>query len=170
MKTLLLTIVLLVVSTVSNAQDFYLQLKPGFDNVYKSLSGVVLISDDTCNVPDYSDVILHYYNNPADSNFGPLRDNFTYVISEPFYNEDISSIEYQDITIQCPVFGVARLNETGDEIVQYNSIAVYDADNQTAYFGNVRLVENLIPTGESFEFVKIKFNIDGTYEVLELTE
>jgi len=50
------------------AQNFNLKLEHMYGDVYESLSGVIIVSDKYCEVPDYTSVILHYYDNPANSN------------------------------------------------------------------------------------------------------
>jgi len=93
----------IILSNPVYSQNFNLTIENMYNEVYESLSGVIIVSDKECNVPDYTPIVLHYYGNSANtntvssnnssstifflnglSNKPSLKtDNFTYIVEEP---------------------------------------------------------------------------------------
>ncbi|MCU7836520.1 MAG: hypothetical protein KZQ83_14885 [gamma proteobacterium symbiont of Taylorina sp.] len=179
----------LLFSSLVLAQDFSLQLENKYDSVYESLSGVIVVSDDDCNVPDYTTVNLHYYGSPADLSavagvsYG-LIDNFTYKVEEPVIIKyeacppDIGAcveepffeayIDYQNVTKKCNVYGVAKLRGLSQTVITSTSRSVYDATSQRLYLYDTEIYKNLLDTKTVISFVQLHF-IDGQFE-LEVVE
>jgi hypothetical protein len=166
---------LLAFTLNSYAQNFNLQLENKYDNVYESLSGVVVVSDDSCEVEDYYPVVLHYFNNPADSGIGGAYDTFTYRIEEPVIvapndcatfsgcTQEVFEpyIDYVSVVKTCNVYGVAMLRDSGQQVIQTNSEAIYDKTSSRLYLYNTKIYEHLQNTGVTFEYAQFLFTEDG---------
>jgi len=214
MKNILMVLILTLITSVSYAQDFNLQLRNVYGDIYESLSGVIVITDGNCDINDYEPVVLHHYNNPytgidnqsSNSTYTPfsglfnttsaqLKDNFTYTVQEAqivnprqCYDNSNSSfggagdgsdcvpetfdpyIDYVDVVKSCKVYGVARLSDTGQEVITYDSRSVYDATSGRLYLFNTEIWNHLQDSGTVFSYVQLKVE-NGAFvpEILQAT-
>jgi len=183
MKKLLIasTIVASLASFNASAQDFRLQLEHMYGDVWESLSGVIVVSDRNCDVPDYKRVTLHYYNNPSDSYYGPNFDNFTYIVNEAVLVAPATCgtmggcieaefepyIDYQDVVKSCNVYGVARLSDSGTAPIISDSRSVFDATSQRLYLTNTEIWEGHVDTEITLPSVSMKL-VNGKFEITDL--
>jgi len=60
MKNILMVLILTLITSVSYAQDFNLQLRNVYGDIYESLSGVIVITDGNCDINDVAQLVLHH--------------------------------------------------------------------------------------------------------------
>lgn len=181
-KFIISSAVALGLATSVQAQDFNLQIENLANNVYESFSGVVLVSDENCEVPDYTDITLHYYGNPADSTFGPNYDNFSYTVEEPtiaktntgYFDADGNpvieeSIEWAEVTKTCHVYGVARLSDDGGNPVVYNSRSIWDDNSKRLYLYDTEIWLGHSDTETVFSYAELVLN-DGKFNLVTLEQ
>ena len=211
-QKMLVAIMLAFMTSISYSQDFNLQLRNIYGDIFESLSGVIVITDGDCDVNEYEPITLHYYNKPytgvqtqapinnsnynpfsgiLNSNTGQLRDNFTYTVQEPqiinprqcLENQNSAFgggecipetfepyLDYVDVVKTCKVYGVAKLADTGQEVVTYDSRSVFDATSGRLYIFDTEIWNHLQDSGSVFTYAQFKLE-DGVFvpELLQAT-
>lgn len=158
----LTTLIFVLSMSIAQAQNTYnLTLQNVKGNIYQSLSGVVLILDNSCEVNDvfsFMTVQLNYYGNPEGSSVGPLFDNIVY---EDWIGD----------TYECGVYDTAMLKDGGITPIESFSTIAWDDDNKVLHLNGIEVWSRGVFTGLIFSYARLNWHsMQGNFTLEELEE
>lgn len=167
----IITLTALLLSFAIMAETYYVSPYLAYvgkdqNKVYDTLSGLTIKTDESCDIPNYSNAILTYD--------GRGRDSLNYKDYLHYYDEELGEVVQLEFDSSCKVLGVIGVGIRSDVVIEEVSVenyAIYELNGRFLYLENIKIYNGSQDTGEIFSRAVLKHSEENDlmFELIEAT-